>query len=98
MLNKISDEALETFFEGKTNLKTAQLTRSFGAATIILEDCNKNPYVTFQVTDKTCRALPKERLYNMDEIWREFLAEQKEVQKREYYASKSSDENLGINN
>lgn len=98
MLNKISNETLQNFFEEKTNLKTAQITRIFGQATIILEDCNRNPYVTFQVTDKSCKALPKERLGNMGELWAQFLTEQKEIQKLEYFATKPETVGFGVAN
>ena len=96
MLNKISNETLQNFFERKTNLKTAQITRIFGQATIIMEDINRNPYVTFEVTDKHCKAYPKERLGNMNEIWAEFLNEQKEIQKQFYLSNKVKDAGVGV--
>ncbi len=80
MLNKISNETLQNFFERKTHLNMAQLTRNVDEVTVILEDCNKNYYVAFKVTDTSCKASPRERLGNMATLWNKFLEEQTTVQ------------------
>lgn len=96
MLNKISDDSLQNFFETKTGLTTASLTRSLGHATIILEDCNGKHYVTFKVSDHDCKASPRERLGNMPAIWEEFLAKQAEAQKQNYFATKDVQTSVGV--
>ena len=79
MLNEISDEALQKFFEAKTHLHLAEIIRVDDRATIALEDCNRQLYVFFKVTDNSCTASPKERLGNMAELWKAFLLEQKQT-------------------
>ena len=96
MLKKISNETLRNFFEQKTPLTVAQLYRNNDLTTVILVDCNNDHYVTFQVNDKICTASPKERLGNMPELFQNFLAEQAQIQKQEYYAKKNLPIGIGV--
>ena len=75
MLKDISNEELIEFFESKTGLTVNKdwLVRDDNQVTIILEDEKGDYYVSFQVSDTNCTALPRERLGNMKELWLGYL-------------------------
>ena len=75
MLDNITTKELTAFFEEKTKMPVALITRYEEHATIILD--SNNTIITFYVTDDNCKCNPKEKLNNMKDLWLDFVNSKK---------------------